>query len=166
MLIDAQIRFNQVFFCRSVPPELLRSFLMKYWILLSKYWIVVEQILDICWPNIGYLLNKLGFFYLQAVTGELTTISIWGKLGRRQSRWQWWWWSTSYVGMCLYLWWTLGNFEGETSPLWVIAVIWAPCWKRNTQFGTCNALQKRKISQSKYYTLLYSIILLYKILYS
>ena len=27
MLIDAQIRFNCVFFCRSVPPELLRSFL-------------------------------------------------------------------------------------------------------------------------------------------
>ena len=27
MLIDAQIRFNRVFFCRSVPPELLRSFL-------------------------------------------------------------------------------------------------------------------------------------------
>ena len=26
MLIDAQIRFNPVFFCRSVPPELLRSF--------------------------------------------------------------------------------------------------------------------------------------------
>ena len=25
-LIDAQIRFNKVFFCRSVPPELLRSF--------------------------------------------------------------------------------------------------------------------------------------------
>ena len=27
MLIDAQIRFNRVFFCRSVLPELLRSFL-------------------------------------------------------------------------------------------------------------------------------------------
>ena len=27
MLIDAQIRFSQVFFCRSVPPELLRWFL-------------------------------------------------------------------------------------------------------------------------------------------
>ena len=27
MLIDAQTRFNRVFFCRSVPPELLRSFL-------------------------------------------------------------------------------------------------------------------------------------------
>ena len=26
-MIDAQIRFNQVFFCRSVPPEILRSFL-------------------------------------------------------------------------------------------------------------------------------------------
>ena len=26
MPIDAQICFNQVFFCRSVPPELLRSF--------------------------------------------------------------------------------------------------------------------------------------------
>ena len=26
MLINAQIRFNRVFFCRSVPPELLRSF--------------------------------------------------------------------------------------------------------------------------------------------
>ena len=28
MLIDAQISFNQVFFWRSVPPELLRSFLL------------------------------------------------------------------------------------------------------------------------------------------
>ena len=27
MLINAQIRFNRVFFCRSVPPEFLRSFL-------------------------------------------------------------------------------------------------------------------------------------------
>ena len=26
ILIDAQIRFNHVFFCRSVPPELLQSF--------------------------------------------------------------------------------------------------------------------------------------------
>ena len=26
-LIDDQLRFNQVFFCRSVPPEFLRSFL-------------------------------------------------------------------------------------------------------------------------------------------
>ena len=28
VLIDAQIRFNQVLFCRSVPPEFLRSFLV------------------------------------------------------------------------------------------------------------------------------------------
>ena len=27
MLIDAQIRLKRVFFCRSVPPEFLRSFL-------------------------------------------------------------------------------------------------------------------------------------------
>ena len=32
MLFDAQTRFNCVFFCRSVPPELLRSFFSKsYW---------------------------------------------------------------------------------------------------------------------------------------
>ena len=29
MLIEARIRFNQVFFCRSVTPELLRSFFFK-----------------------------------------------------------------------------------------------------------------------------------------
>ena len=31
MLIDAEIRFNQVFFCRSVPPQLLRSFLVIFY---------------------------------------------------------------------------------------------------------------------------------------
>ena len=32
MLIDAQIRFKWVFFCRSVPPELLRSFFDLIWL--------------------------------------------------------------------------------------------------------------------------------------
>ena len=31
ILIDARIRFNKVFFCRSVPLELLRSFFRWHW---------------------------------------------------------------------------------------------------------------------------------------
>ena len=50
MLIDAQIRFNQVIFCRSVPPELFRPFFVLVCLLQTCgfYLCIVHRTLDAC----------------------------------------------------------------------------------------------------------------------
>ena len=57
MLIDAQIRFNRVFFCRSVHPELLRSFFLSLFVYLYLYQYLIENWLEVCKGSAVYKIN-------------------------------------------------------------------------------------------------------------